>query len=262
MAKHKRPSPGQYLAAFLQDHARSIMGLLLITVMGASLTLGVQWLQDPYRFPLRVVKVEGDFRYLQHEGLQQAVAPHIEGGFFTADVAVIRNAVENLPWVYRATVQRVWPDRLRVHIEEQVPVARWGEDGFLNRFGESFIPEWMPAGIELPRLSGPQGHEQTVLKEYRLVVRALAPLGLRVARVRLDERRAWSIETGNGVQLELGRAAAYERLQRFVRSYPAVFAGRLEELQRVDLRYSNGFSVYWQQAVTDADTEKTDKAKG
>jgi cell division septal protein FtsQ len=32
-------------------------------------------------------------------------------------------------------------------------------------------------------------------------------------------------------------------------AYPRVFAGRLAELQRVDLRYSNGFSVYWQQAT-------------
>ena len=38
--------------------------------------------------------------------------------------------------------------------------------------------------------------------------------------------------------------------QRFVVAYPSVFAGRLAELQRVDLRYSNGFSVFWQQAET------------
>jgi cell division septal protein FtsQ len=29
-----------------------------------------------------------------------------------------------------------------------------------------------------------------------------------------------------------------------------VFAGHLDVLKRVDLRYSNGFSVYWQQAGT------------
>jgi cell division septal protein FtsQ len=34
-----------------------------------------------------------------------------------------------------------------------------------------------------------------------------------------------------------------------VRAYPAVFDGRMNELQRVDLRYSNGFSVYWQEAA-------------
>jgi cell division septal protein FtsQ len=40
-------------------------------------------------------------------------------------------------------------------------------------------------------------------------------------------------------------------LQRFVVAYPSVFAGRLAELQRVDLRYSNGFSVRWQQVAVE-----------
>jgi len=51
------------------------------------------------------------------------------------------------------------------------------------------------------------------------------------------------------VQLELGRVNSWLRLQRFVRAYPAVFEGRMDKLQRVDLRYSNGFSVYWQEAA-------------
>jgi cell division protein FtsQ len=50
------------------------------------------------------------------------------------------------------------------------------------------------------------------------------------------------------VELELGRVDTELRLQRFVRTFPEVFAGHLDVLKRVDLRYSNGFSVYWQQA--------------
>ena len=48
------------------------------------------------------------------------------------------------------------------------------------------------------------------------------------------------------------RARYYHpRLQRFISAYPTLFAGRIQDLKRVDLRYSNGFSVYWQQlAVT------------
>jgi cell division protein FtsQ len=72
--------------------------------------------------------------------------------------------------------------------------------------------------------------------------------------MQLDNRRAWHLQLDNAVLLELGRADAGQRLQRFVRAWPDVFAGRLDELQRVDLRYSNGFSVSWKQAVLqDAD---------
>jgi cell division protein FtsQ len=65
----------------------------------------------------------------------------------------------------------------------------------------------------------------------------------------LDDRRAWHLQLDNAVLLELGRADAWQRLQRFVRAYPSIFAGRLDDLQHVDLRYSNGFSVYWKQAI-------------
>ena len=51
------------------------------------------------------------------------------------------------------------------------------------------------------------------------------------------------------MQLELGRVNTWQRLQRFVHAYQAVFAGHMDQLQRVDLRYSNGFSVSWQEAA-------------
>jgi cell division protein FtsQ len=236
--------------AFLIAHFRSLTGLLLLGVMGAALTVGVRWLQDPYRFPLRVVKVVSTPHYLDKNDLQRALAPYVRGGFFTVDVSGIHDAVEALPWVYRAAVQRDWPDRLVVSFVEQEPVARWGKDALLNRYGEIFTPRKLPEGLALPQLSGPEGHARVVLEQYRQFARTLTPLGLHIARIELNERRAWRIGLDNAVELELGRADIALRLQRFVRSFPEVFAGHLDALKRVDLRYSNGFSVYWQQADT------------
>ena len=42
---------------------------LLLALMGATLALGVQWLQDPYRFPLRVVKITGKLHHLGQDEL-------------------------------------------------------------------------------------------------------------------------------------------------------------------------------------------------
>jgi cell division protein FtsQ len=256
MPKSGRPTLQQALATFLQAHFRSLTGLLLLALLAISVLQGVEWLQDPYRFPLRVVEIEGELRHLQKEPLQQGLAPHIEGGFFSVDVAGIREVVEDLPWVYEARVKRVWPDILSVTIEEQDPIARWGEDGFLNRYGESFVPGHMHELNGLARLSGPEGHERTVLEQYQVMARMLAALDMQVTRVVLDQRRAWHMELANGVRLELGRTDTYRRLQRFVQTYEDVFATRLDELRRVDLRYSNGFSVDWRQASTTADEGK------
>jgi cell division protein FtsQ len=246
----RRPSRWRSTGVFLQEHFRSITGMLLLVLMGATLALGVQWLQDPYRFPLRVVKVTSKLHHLEKDELQEAIAPYLRGGFFTVDVTGIHDAVESLPWVYRATVRRDWPDHLVISFVEQVPVARWGKDALLNRDGEIFVPRKLPDELALPFLSGPEGHERTVLKQYRRCAQTLSPLGLHIARIDLNERRAWRIELDNAVELELGRVDTELRLQRFVRTFPEVFAGHLDVLKRVDLRYSNGFSVYWQQAGT------------
>jgi len=239
----------QRLLDVASSHARTLTGLLLVAVLAATVFLGKQWLSDPWRFPLSVVEVKGDFRYLDKQQLQLAVAPHATGGFFTVDVAAIRTAAEQLPWVHRARVKRVWPATLRLQIEEQQPVARWGEHGFLNERGEPFVPEVTATSLVLPSLAGPDGLELKVLENFQRVSKTLAPLGITVTRMQLDNRRAWHLQLDNAVLLELGRADAGQRLQRFVRAYPNVFAGRLDDLQHVDLRYSNGFSVYWKQAV-------------
>ena len=245
----------QFVAALLKDHVRTVTGLLLTATLVAIVLLARQGLSDPYRFPLDVVEVKGDFRNLDKLQLQQALAPHVEGGFFSVDVSAIRTAAEQLPWVYKAAVKRVWPATLRIFIEEQQATARWGELGYLNSRGEPFFPQQLSTALKLPALAGPEGHEQKVLENYRRVTKTLAPLGLQVSRMELDSRRAWHLRIGDGVLLELGRADTRERLQRFIRAYPVVFADRLEELRRVDLRYSNGFSVYWQQLASQPATE-------
>ena len=249
MPRSQQPTLQQRFFEAASRHVRTLTGLLLVAVLVTTVLLGKQWLSDPWRFPLSVVEVKGDFRYLDRQQLQVAVAPHATGGFFTVDVAAIRTAAEQLPWVYRASVKRIWPETLRLQIEEQQPVARWREQGFLNEQGEPFVPRATEMSLALPSLAGPDGLELKVLENFQRVSKTLAPLGITVTRMQLDNRRAWHLRLDDDVLLELGRADAWQRLQRFVRVYPSIFAGRMDDLQHVDLRYSNGFSVYWKQAV-------------
>lgn len=259
MAKPETQTARQLAEKLLRANKRTLSGLVLTAVLTASVLLGMRWFSDPYYFPLSVVEVKGDFKYQDKEQLQLAVMPCMDGGFFTVDVAAIREAAEQLPWVHQASVQRIWPATLRLEIEEQQPVARWGSSGFLNSSGESFTPEETAVSIELPALAGPAGQEQKVLEYFRQISETLAPLELQVTRLELDSRRAWHVELDGSIQLELGKAGYWQRLQRFVRAYENVFAGRMDGLMRVDLRYSNGFSVYWQQMVSGNITGRTGK---
>jgi len=49
----------------------------------------------------------------------------IKGNFFSINLQRARAAFESVPWVRRATVRRVWPDRLAVSLEEHRAAALW-----------------------------------------------------------------------------------------------------------------------------------------
>jgi cell division protein FtsQ len=138
----------------------------------------------------------------------------------------------------------VWPATLVIHIDEQRPVAAWGEAELLSAGGERFRPARRPAG--LPRLAGPEGSHGQVLERYRSLQRALAAAGLELAALSLDARRAWQARLAGGAALELGRQDIEARVERFAAAWPRLVAGRGGHApESVDLRYPNGFAVRW-----------------
>jgi cell division protein FtsQ len=226
-----------------RPNPRLVGTLLLGTLLVGGLWGAYRTLSDPQRFPIRSVGVEGELRYLPVAELQAVMAPLVRGGFFTIDVAAVREAVGALPWVDAVSVRRVWPDTVFVVVTEQVPAVQWGEDGLLNVRGELFVPdpETLPQG--LPVLEGPAGLEGKVARAYVEMSAVLARAELSIRRLVLDERRAWRVELANGIELDLGRSGQRQRLERFARVYPRVLGEQAETIRRVDLRYTNGFAV-------------------
>lgn len=195
-------------------------------------------------FPLREVVVSGALEQTAREEVEAAMRARISGNFFAADLRLIREALEQLPWVRRVAVRRAWPDRIDVTIEEHVAFAHWGEAALVNADGERF-----PASVDapLPRLSGPDGSEREVTRRYREFSRLVAPLGAQVERLTLTPRRAWQLRLSTGLVLELGRDQGADtpeaRLGRFVAAYPATLGRLARTHEHVDLRYPNGFAL-------------------
>jgi cell division protein FtsQ len=75
----------------------------------------------------------------------------------------------------------------------------------------------------------------------------MSAVGLKTAKITMDERRAWTLYFVNDMQVKLGRANSDERLQRFVRVFKAGLNNYQSEIVAVDMRYTNGLSVIWKQ---------------
>ena len=212
--------------------------LLALAALGLLLALGLDQ-------PVRSIVIDGPFQRVAAVEVEQAARGTLTGGFVSADLEQLREAVEALAWVDRARVQRLWPDRVRVEVVEQQAAARWGEDGLLNTRGELFATGVRHVPPELPRLDGPEGSESQVAQRYLAIQGRLVEQGLRVAALRLDARGAWELDLSNGVTVRLGRRQVDERMERFVQVGAAVIAGQASKIQYIDMRYSNGFSIGW-----------------
>jgi len=195
--------------------------------------------------PIRVISMDGAFQRVSPGEIEKAVLPFTNAGFLSADLDRIQRAVEAVPWVDRARVQRRFPNSLHVTVVEETAMARWGESGLLNTRGELFIREAAHVPAELPRLSGPDGTESQVAQRYLAAQGRMLEAGLRIAALRLDERGAWEMDLDSGVTVRLGRRDVDERIDRFIRTASQVISHRLNDINYVDMRYSNGFAIGW-----------------
>jgi len=223
---------------------RAALLMLLAGGLGA-----LTWALDR---PMRVISMDGSFQRVSPGQIEKAVAPFSQAGFMSADLDGIQRAVEALPWVAHARIQRRWPNSLHVTVIEQSAAARWGESGLLNTRGELFVKSEAHVPAELPRLSGPDGTESQVAQRYLAIQGRMLEAGMRIAALRLDERGAWEMDLDSGVTVRLGRRDVDERIDRFIRTASQVISHRLNEIAYIDMRYSNGFAIGWRNPAAPA----------
>ena len=240
-------------------HDSRLMNALANTLLGATLLAvlasAAWWLsQRPY-FTLRGVAIEAaEGHPLHHVSaplLRAAVTRHVRGNFFAVDLDAVRVTFETVPWVRRASVRRVWPDRLVVRIEEHRAAALWQgderDDRLVNSQGEVFTANVGDVEDEaLPAFSGPAGQSSTMLALYRALLPVLRAQDMDVEQLALSTRGSWRVLLDSGATLELGRGTEAEvlaRTQRFVRTLPQVFERWRAPLEYADLRHADGYAV-------------------
>lgn len=218
--------------------AGTLVGIAVFVFAAAGLALV---LRSPL-FPVTQIELTHPLGRTTRAEIEAVTRGRIGGNFFALAPAQVRAALEELPWVRRASVRRVWPDRLEVTLEEHVAFARWGRQGLLNTYGERFNGT---TDALLPVFVAPAGTEREMARRYVRFAEVVAPLGAGLARVVLSERRAWQLTLDSGLHIVLGRDAdgAEARLSRFVEAYAATLGRIARRHEHVDLRHPNGFAL-------------------
>jgi cell division protein FtsQ len=199
------------------------------------------------RWPIRWLEINGAFQRVSAEQLRTNLSSEVGSSFFTVDLQALQDAATRISWVSAVRVQKQWPDTIRVSVEEYVPVAHWNRGQLVADSGTPFAVPEADEIQGLPWLEGPEDRLQEVLRTWVGLDELLMPLGLEIARIRLDGRGAWSLVLDNGTQVQLGRDSTVERLERLLASWGPLMLQKDSPPLAVDLRYTNGFAVSWPQ---------------
>jgi cell division protein FtsQ len=226
-----------------------VRGMSVLLVAAAIVALSYQFSAKLLDRSIEALTIEGPFQRVTALQIEEAISDDLSGGFFSANLKVIQQRIVALPWIDEANVARRWPGTLEITVTEQIPAAIWGERGLLNTRGDLFVTDARHVPAELPRLSGPEGQSSVVAKRYLDMREQLIPTGLDLRQVQLDARGAWALKLGNGVDIRLGRRDVEARAQLFLDVAANIVASREGEIDFVDMRYSNGFTIGWKNAA-------------
>ena len=207
--------------------------------------LSVVWLQKEDTLPILHVTVDGELTHVDKASLVAAVKPYVTGSFINIDVAKLREAGESAPWVKQIQVKRSWPDTIHLVVEEQQAIAKWGQAGLVNSDGDLFYPPKSSFPKELTLLKGPESTNTLMVKRYAEIVEMFGPIGLELSSITMDNRRSWSLYIKGGMTVKLGRADSENRLKRFVALYTTQFSEYQDQINIVDMRYTNGLAINW-----------------
>jgi cell division protein FtsQ len=211
-------------------------------------------------FSLRGIAIDGELGRSSAAAIRANATAELSGNFFSLDLDVARAAFESVPWVRRAVVRRVWPNRLAVTLEEHDAAALWNGDGgsdrIVNRHGEVFDANVGDVEDErLPELSGPDGSASQVLAMHSRLVPLFARIDAEIRTLALSRRGSWRAGLDTGAVIELGRGTGDEiaqRAGRFVRTFAQVDARFERPLEYADLRHGDGYAVRLQGITTSA----------
>ncbi|EMD82130.1 cell division protein FtsQ/DivIB [Pacificimonas flava] len=230
----KRKAPARRKAAGARTEAAArTLGLTIISVAAAVLTVGAAWLYDlPGKlwlaaanvvagagFEVRDVEVTGT-RYMARLPLYTAALDGASDSMLLVDLDDVKRRLENLPWVAEASVARVLPDRLLIDVTEREPAAIWqnnGEHYLIDAGGRVITRQGMQRFAGLPLIVDEGANRQAsellaLLGDYPAVADQL-----RAATWRGERRWDLTLDSGETILLPEGDANARRALDSFLR---------------------------------------------
>jgi len=198
-----------------------------------------------FKYPIKIVKIMGDFHYLEQQKLKKVLNIYMTDNFFQVDLEKIKNEAEMMPWVEEAWVRKAWPGTIILKLQERKPVASWGNDRLVSERKQIFDAHIKDGRKQLPVLWGADQQAPLMVDRYDQMRSVLSVAGLSIAVLELEERFSWRVTMVNGIELVVDETNCMKKIRAFVALYNNMSNVDRPYIDRVDLRYDNGLAIKW-----------------
>jgi len=227
-----------------------------------ALNTSSQWAMQRIDQPISALTVSGTTEFLPLAEFRQHMLPVTEHRFFQVELAAVKALAEAHPWLQAATVERIYPDALKLHVVEHQPVARFGEQGLISDQGVVFYPSAIDQRLHpLPLLQGADAQAEAMLSMLQRLQQRFLGLPYQVAVLSHSERGAWDVELDNGMAVSLGVTHVAVRAERVARLLQGELADFAHRVARLDARYPNGIAVSWRAPEDALNADKYEHAE-
>jgi len=197
------------------------------------------------------VIVDGSFVYSDPKKLQREIESRLKSDFLRLNLEGIRQALLADPWYQSVSVERIWPATLKIRVVEHQPIARWNDDGFINRTGDVVKVAGAAQLRDLPALKGKDIDAHDIAEKYLTMSQLLNREGLYISIMSVDQSGDWSLQLNRQFEVKLGRNYISERLDNFIGLYSGSLSERKEKIAGIDMRYRSGAAVSWKASANE-----------
>ncbi|MFT6926307.1 MAG: cell division protein FtsQ [Psychromonas sp.] len=225
-----------------------IFFLILIYGLQDSYSKLKAWLTDEQSLPLTSLILTGEMQHVASDDVRVVLKKQKDRlNFFTLEIAQIQKQLEDMPWVYSASIRKQWPNTIKIHIVEQSIIAIWNNNALLNQAGD--IIHTSPEGVldQYIKLYGEDEFAKKVLQTYLEIEQLLKVNNFKIKLLSSDKRNSTKIILENGIALRLGKEQKLDRIQRFLSVFPLIENKYdIDTIDYLDLRYDTGIAIGWQ----------------
>ncbi len=236
--------------------AAGVTAVAALLTACAGTVFGARFISTDPRFSIpssRSIEIDGN-NHLTRSQMLSVFGEDIDRNIFSVSMEQRRTQLEQMPWVEHATVMRLLPNRLRVHVTERVPVAfvREGSKiGLVDANGVLLdIPPDSPGttGYTFPVVTGMRASETAEeraeqMKLYAAFLKDLDSDGKGTSALLSEidlsdpeDARALIPDHNSEIMVHFGHENFLARYKRF-QEHIAEWRSQYPRLSNVDMRY-------------------------